>query len=252
MDWSSSTGRGLRIGGHRGAPDVAPENTFSSFEAAVAAGADYVEMDVQRSADGTLIIIHDASLERTTNGTGAVAQTQLTDMLRLDAGSWFGEGFASQRMPTFAEFMSWVEARAPFGAVIEAKAAGVGADIAQAIGHSPAREHLAICSFRSAEIQAAKEAQPEVPCVLLFHLKPPSEDPLALIRACRADGADVPWQWLNEDLSARMHQAGFLVGGGTADDEQAVNRLLAVNADFVDSNHPSLTVRARDAGSVAR
>jgi hypothetical protein len=96
----------LRIGGHRGAPDVAPENTFSSFEAAVAAGADYVEMDVQRSADGTLIIIHDGTLERTTNGKGAIAQTQLTDMLRLDAGSWFGEGFASQRMPTFEEFMS--------------------------------------------------------------------------------------------------------------------------------------------------
>ncbi len=251
MDWSS-TGHRLRIGGHRGAPDVAPENTFSSFEAAVAAGADYIEMDVQRTADGTLIIIHDATLERTTNGEGPVAQTQLVDLLRLDAGSWFGERFARQRMPTFEEFMSWVETRAPFGAVIEAKAAGVGAEIAQAIGRSSAREHLAICSFRPAEIQAAKEAQPDVPCILLFHLRPPSEDPVALIRSCHADGADVPWQWLDEDLCTRMHHAGLLVGGGTADDERSVNRLLALNADFVDSNYPRIAVGARDAGTVAR
>ena len=155
-------------------------------------------------------------------------------------------------MPTFEEFMSWVETRAPFGAVIEAKAAGVGAEIAQAIGRSSAREHLAICSFRPAEIQAAKEAQPDVPCILLFHLRPPSEDPVALIRSCHADGADVPWQWLDENLCTRMHQAGLLVGGGTADDEQSVNRLLALNADFVDSNYPRIAVGARDAGTVAR
>lgn len=251
MDWTR-TGQGLRIGGHRGAPDVAPENTFASFEAARAARAEYLETDVQRSADGVLVLMHDATIDRTTNGQGAIAESQLADLARLDAGSWFEARFADQRVPTLADFMRWIEARAPFGAVIEAKSAGVGAEIADAIARSPARQHLSICSFRSAEIQAAKQAQSDVPCILLFHLARPAQDPLELIRACGADGGDLPWQWLDTDLATRMHQAGLLIGGGTANDEQSVARLLSYGANFVDSDRPGMAVGARDAMSAAR
>src|SRR5581483_5417129 len=123
MDWSW-IGRGLRIGGHRGAPDIAPENTFAGFEAALALGADYLEMDVQRSADGVLVVMHDPTVDRTTDGQGAVAELTLEALQRLDAGAWFGPRFAGERVPTFDAFLHWMEARAPFGAVIEAKARG--------------------------------------------------------------------------------------------------------------------------------
>ena len=250
MDWRVS-GRGLRIGGHRGAPDRAPENTIAGFQAALDAGADYVETDVQRTADGVLLLMHDSTIDRTTNGRGPVAQTNLGDLLTLDAGSWFDPRFADQRVPTFAEFMRWIEAQAPFGAVIEAKAAGVGAEIADAIARSPARQHLSICSFRAEEIIAAKKAQPDIPCVLLFHVVPPAQDPLVLLRACGADGGDLPWQWLDTELARRVHEAGLLVGGGTANDEEAVDRLVTLGANFVDSDHPGMAVSARDA-SVGR
>ena len=251
MDWTLKA-RGLRIGGHRGAPDVAPENTIAGFEAALNAGADYLEMDVQRSSDGVLVLMHDPTVDRTTNGHGAVAEKNVDDLVRLDAGSWFDPRFADQHVLTFAEFMRWIEAKAPFGAVIEAKAAGVGAEIADAIARSPARQHLSICSFRSEEIAAAKKAQPDVPCVLLFHLWRPPQDPLELMRACGADGGDLPWQWLDDELANRVHEAGLLVGGGTANDEQAVDRLVALAANFVDSDHPRMAVGARDALSAAR
>ncbi len=250
MDWSW-IGRGLRIGGHRGAPDIAPENTLAGFEAARALGADYVEMDVQRCADGALVVIHDPTVDRTTDGSGAVATLALDDLLRLDAGSWFSPQFAGQRIPTFLEFLRWIEARVPFGAVVEAKAHGVGAEIAELIARSSSRPHLAICSFLPGEILVAKEARPEVPCILLFHRSRPAQDPLELIRACRADGGDLPWQWLDEELAVRLHRAGLLVGGGTADDEQSVNRLLALHTDFVDSDRPGVAIAARDAGRTA-
>jgi glycerophosphoryl diester phosphodiesterase len=207
---------------------------------------------VQRSADGVLVLMHDPTLDRTTNGRGAVAERQLDELVRLDAGSWFHPRFADQHVLTFTELMRWLEAHAPFGAVIEAKAAGVGAEIADTIAGSPAREHLSICSFYPQEIAAAKKAQRDVPCVLLFHTRPPAEDPLALMQAWGADGGDLPWQWLDADLANRVHEAGLLVGGGTANDENAVDRLVALGANFVDSDHPTMAVRARDALSATR
>jgi glycerophosphoryl diester phosphodiesterase len=100
MDWTLN-GRGLRIGGHRGAQDVAPENTTAAFEAALNAGADYLETDVQRSADGVLVLMHDPTVDRTTNGRGAVAERKLDELVRLDAGSWFHPRFADQHVLTF-------------------------------------------------------------------------------------------------------------------------------------------------------
>lgn len=245
MDWRS-IGRGLRIGGHRGAPDVAPENTLAGFEAARAAGVEYLETDVHWSADGIAVVIHDDSVNRTTTGRGKVSSMTLAKLRTLDAGSRFGTGFAGERIPTLEEFLRWVEARPPLGAVIEAKGRDTGAEIARQVERSPAREHLAICSFLPYEIRGAKAVAPDVPCVLLFHRYRPPGDPLDHVRACLADGADVPWQWDDGDLVARMHAAGMIVGGGTANDATAVQKLMTLGADFVDSDRPGTAVRLRN------
>lgn len=190
MDWSI-TGR-LRIGGHRGALDVAPENTLAGFEAAAGAGVDYLEIDVHRSADGVLVVIHDPTVDRTTNGCGRVAELSLAELRALDAGVRFGPDHAGQRIPTFAEFLGWMEARSPLGAAIEAKADGIGAEIAEAIARSSSRRHFLVSSFKPAELEAAKGAVPDIPCLLLLHSNRPVEDPVSEARACGADGVDGP------------------------------------------------------------
>jgi glycerophosphoryl diester phosphodiesterase len=248
MDWTSTTTPPpLRIGGHRGAPDLAPENTFAGFDVAAALEVDYLELDVRRTVDGGLVILHDAQLDRTTNSSGLVSDMQLVHVAELDAGGWFSNRFLGQRVPTLDAFLRWIEARAPLGAIVEAKAPGVGAEIAQRIAGSPAREHLAICSFLPDEILAAKAAEPGVPCVLLFQHRPPAANPLDVIAACGADGADVPWQWLTPDLVAAMRGRGLLVGGGTANDVAVVEHLMTIGADFVDSDSPGMAVQARNA-----
>ncbi len=146
MDWRAH-GVGLRIGGHRGAAAVAPENTYAGFALAAAAGADYVELDVQLSADGVAVIIHDDDLDRTTDGHGPVAAARWAALRDLDAGRWFDPRFAGECIPTLAGFLRWLVARPPLGATIEAKGAGSGAAIAAAILASPARPRLSICSF---------------------------------------------------------------------------------------------------------
>lgn len=246
MDWHTR-GIGLRIGGHRGVRELAPENTIAAFEATLTVRADYIENDIRRTKDGALVVLHDDTVDRTTNGHGPVAGMTLAEALELDAGSWFDPRFAGERIPTLDAFLTWIERHAPLGAVIEAKASGVGADIARAIVRSPAREHLSICSFSAEEIRAAKKAEPSVPCILLFQWKAHTADPVAVTQACGADGADLPWPHLDAALAKRVHDAGLLLGGGTASDIESVEKLVKLDTEFVDSDRSTITVPARDA-----
>jgi glycerophosphoryl diester phosphodiesterase len=92
---------------HRGASGYAPENTFAAFRKALAMGAGFIETDLQLSRDARFVAIHDATVNRTTNGHGAVHDLTLADLRRLDAGSWFGSEFAGERIPTVEEILEF-------------------------------------------------------------------------------------------------------------------------------------------------
>ncbi|MEH7331985.1 glycerophosphodiester phosphodiesterase family protein [Neobacillus drentensis] len=94
----------LKIG-HRGAAGYCPENTFASFNKALELGVDFLEIDIQMTRDGELIIIHDPTVNRTTNGKGRVKDLTLKEIHELDAGSWFHPRFAGEKVPTFSEFL---------------------------------------------------------------------------------------------------------------------------------------------------
>ena len=96
---------GALIISHRGACRAAPENTVAAGRKAAALGADIVELDVRESSDGILYVLHDATLERTTNGCGPIADTPSCDLDRLDAGSWFGPEFAGEPLPRLDIFL---------------------------------------------------------------------------------------------------------------------------------------------------
>lgn len=92
-----------KVIGHRGAKAYAPENTLESIETAASLGVKWVELDVKLTRDNVPIIFHDEELDRTTNGTGLVAQTTYEDLRDLDAGSWFGDSFVACRIPTLEQ-----------------------------------------------------------------------------------------------------------------------------------------------------
>ena len=107
---------------HRGYRKKYPENTLAAFQAAVAAGAPMVELDVMFSRDRKPVVIHDATLERTTNGHGAVSDYKLEELKQLDAGSWFDAQFADQRLPELSEVLDLVNGRAYVNIEIKAHA----------------------------------------------------------------------------------------------------------------------------------
>jgi glycerophosphoryl diester phosphodiesterase len=92
---------------HRGASGHAPENTLAAFKKAVAMGATFIETDLQLSRDARFVAIHDATVNRTTNGQGAVHDMTLAELRRLDAGSWFGSEYAGERLPTLEELLEF-------------------------------------------------------------------------------------------------------------------------------------------------
>jgi len=92
---------------HRGASGHAPENTMAAFRKAVAMGATFIETDLQMSRDAHLVAIHDTTVDRTTNGQGIVHDMTLSELRRLDAGSWFGSEFMGERIPTLEELLAF-------------------------------------------------------------------------------------------------------------------------------------------------
>ncbi|MDJ0090488.1 glycerophosphodiester phosphodiesterase family protein [Pantoea allii] len=108
-----------RVVSHRGANHFAPENTFFSADLALEQGADYIELDVRESADGVLYVIHDETLDRTTNGTGLVGHALSRDIDALDAGSWFDDRFKGAIVPRLDDYLEHLRGRA--GVYIELK-----------------------------------------------------------------------------------------------------------------------------------
>ncbi|WP_335582673.1 glycerophosphodiester phosphodiesterase [Novibacillus thermophilus] len=98
----------MKILAHRGSSGTHPENTMPAFEEAYRAGADGIELDVQMTKDGALVIVHDAKVDRTSNGTGWVKDFTLDEIKELDFGGWFSEEFSGLRIPTLEEVLDWI------------------------------------------------------------------------------------------------------------------------------------------------
>jgi glycerophosphoryl diester phosphodiesterase len=242
MHWAAP-GSGLRVGGHRGASALAPENTMASFLMAAASGADYIELDVQLSLDGELMIYHDDTLERTSDGHGRMDASPAAELERLDAGAWFDQRFSGERIPRAAEVLAWLETLPGTGATFEAKGAGTGAILARMLSASDIAPRLSICSFEVIELLEAAAVAPGIARILIVDRDEPGTDLLAAAREAGATGVNVPWEWLEPGAVARLHDGGLLVAGGTVGPD-ALPRSLALGIDLVDSNDPGPIVSA--------
>jgi glycerophosphoryl diester phosphodiesterase len=242
VDWYAKE-VGLRIGGHRGDPATTPENTLVAFDTAVSLGVDYVETDVGLTADGVLVLLHDDTLDRTTSGSGPLAAAHSQDVLALDAGSWYDARFSDQRIMTADAFIHWVEAHDGLGAEFDIKATGIGTPLAERISRSPASDRFALCGSLPGELAAAKATYSEIACFLILDY--PDPDPIEQVRACSADGADLPWDWLTPDLIARMRRSGIAIMGSTPSNDEEVRTLLRLGADFLDSDDPRMALAVR-------
>ena len=165
--------------GHRGARGSAPENTLVSIRKAAELGAPWVEFDVKLTADGHLVLMHDETLERTTNGRGPVAATSWSAIRKLDAGAWFGPAIAGERVPDLEETIALL-AELGLGANVEIKPCPgrereTGAAVALAVARLWPRSlpPPVLSSFAEDSLAAARDAAPAVLRGLLVTDIPP-------------------------------------------------------------------------------
>jgi glycerophosphoryl diester phosphodiesterase len=215
--------------GHRGAPRVLPENTLASFRRALADGADGVELDVQRAADGVPVVIHDATLERTTNGRGPVASHTSTELARLDAGA--GEG-----VPTLAAVAAWA-AEAGAWLNVELKADGVEAAALEVLGRAGVLESTFLSSFSPTAVAEVGRLAPAVRRFLL------TERWNARVRAavteCGAHGVCLETHAATEAALAELAALGLPLVVWTEDHPARIRALFAAGVAGVITNDPA-------------
>lgn len=149
---------------HRGASAEAPENTLAAFRRALEVGADGIELDVHLSADGVPLVIHDETLERTTDGTGPVASCGIEGLRTLDAGTWFAPQFADEPLPTLEETLALLAGRLRLN--LEVKESRAGRAVVELLQRFPAAD-VVLSSFDYGLLASLRRAAPELPLAVL-------------------------------------------------------------------------------------
>ena len=151
---------------HRGASGLAPENTVAAAEMALEIGVDLVEIDIHLTADGHPVVIHDRTLDRTTNGTGPVDTMTLKQIQELDAGTHFGRKFKGESVPTLDEMMEVTRRRALL--LIEAKTVEAAERAAVLVRSRRAQSHVVIQSFLGPAVRAVNRLDSRIPTAFLM------------------------------------------------------------------------------------
>jgi len=221
---------------HRGASAAYPENTLQAFNAAADAGAHMCEFDVRRTRDGEVVVIHDATVNRTTNGRGRVRSMDAAEIKRLDAGLRFGAQFAGERVPTLAEVAHALKGRC--GMDVELKERGLEMRVCEILRHHGAIESSIVSSFDWEQLKLVLAADPRLRIAPLADKRP-----AALLEIARAIGAFAiapRFDIVDPALCEEAHRSGLSVYTWTVDDSSAIRRLASAGVDGIMTNDPRI------------
>lgn len=241
--------------GHRGAPRQAPENTLASFTRAIELGVAGIELDVHLTRDGELVVIHDYTLERTTNGIGLVADHTLAELRALDAGTWFSPTYAGERIPLLAEVIDMARRHCALQVEIKGTAPEIAAAVARVLRDGHALDDTLVTSFTHTLLLAVKEAEPRLRTGTLFTPQALPEDErvraaeaVNLARWARADALLPHFSQITPTLVVAAHAAGLEMAAWTVDDPTEMGRLAAAGVDRCTTNVPDILLAELRAG----
>ena len=235
-------GEAAFIAAHRGDRASAPENTVPAFESAVLSGSDFLETDVQLTADGYSVLMHDATVDRTTSGSGAVADLTLAELRTLDAGSWYDPAFAGIQVPLFDEFLDVLVDSPGVTALVELKYAWSADEVEKLMGgiyFRGVQNRIVFAAFSPGTLAALRTTDPAIPRVMIRRELP--IDPVAV--ASRYDAIAIMTRAssleTNPDAVAEMHAAGLGLVLYTLNSEDRWGAALAHGVDGIVTDEPS-------------
>lgn len=223
--------------GHQGCDGLRPGNTLGAFRHALALGADAVECDVHRTRDGRLAVIHDARVDRTTNGRGAVAELAMAELRALDAGG-------GEPVPELVDVVTLIAASGA-GLVVELKAPGTVAPALEAVRRHDLLSRTTFISFRLELLADLRGAEPSARLGALFGSDAAADpEPSLVARAGEvgADLIDLHFAAATPALLAAARQAGLRLWVWTPDEEDDLRRMVAMGVDGITTNRPDRLV----------
>ena len=223
----------LRIG-HRGAAGHAPENTIAAIRTGVSLGVDFVELDIQCTRDGRLVVMHDKLVDRTTDGVGLVSDMTWDKLQVLDAG-------LGEVVPCVEEALA--VANGHVGVILEAKTPGIGPAIHRAVGASAFSGPVIYASFLHAEILAIRKLDPLATTMALMECVPLSGK--AFARDASATLVGLSLDSATAEFIARLHDADLEVLLYTVNDPRLIERAIDLGADGVISDYPERVPKHR-------
>jgi glycerophosphoryl diester phosphodiesterase len=250
----------LSLQAHRGAAGLAPENTLAAFRMAIDLGADAAELDLQTTKDGVVVVIHDDTVDRTTDGRGRIGDLTLAEVKRLDAGAKFGAAHRGERIPTLRELIDLVKAggNPRFRLNLEIKFAegheGQPADLEERVltvlRETGFLDRVITQSFHHASAAKMKRLAPSILAGLLVGERRQPADPVAAVRQHRVDYYAPHYSLVTPELLRTLHDAGIPVVTWTVNDPADMRRLMAMGlgalpGDGMISDYPDRLVSLR-------
>jgi len=227
------------IFGHRGAPRQAPQNTLAAFRAAANIGADGVELDVQLTKDGVPVVIHNRTVDETTNGSGPVAEMTLSQVKKLDAGFSFSPEFGGEQIPTLEDALSTLGQRLLFN--IELKPASersveLVAAVAKVVQRLRMSRRVWFSSYEPYLLYRMRALLPEIPCGILCY--PPTFFTRLLSLITPYEALHPNFRLISEKMVRRVHRKGMRLATWTVDSLDVAQQLAGWGVDVLISNEP--------------
>ena len=214
----------MQVIAHRGASFFEPENTLRAIERAVKMGADFVEVDVRKSKDNRLVIMHDPDVNRTTDGNGFVKDYTIQELKKLDAGN-------GETIPTLDEVITCVKDRVWL--VIEIKEPGTEGKILEKVNENEL-ENTILTSFYHKSVKNAVKMNPSINAGIIFACQP--VDVMQMVSNARANIIFPSYKYLDEDMIKQAHRNGISVYPWTIDNPEIFERFVEMGVDGIVTN----------------
>ncbi len=235
---------------HRGASKEMPENTVAAFRRAIEQKADAIELDVRATKDGTLVCMHDKTLDRTTSGSGPVEEITFEELRKLDAGSWHSEETAGERVPTFAVGLETITGGAVCAA--ELKVLGTESRVLEIIQDCGVADSTMIVAFHEGTLANIRKMSPSLSLGWIVSQDPPEDHDAHAVELvqraliCGADVISASFTTITPELIQACQEEEIPLWVWTIDSEEPMGALLAAGINGITSNIPALLRRVID------
>ena len=224
---------------HRGASGSAPENTLAAFKKALEIGVDAVELDLHGTADGEIVVIHDATLDRTTDLQGHINETSLETVRGADAGGWFGAEFTGEPVPTLTAALAGIGKETI--AVLEIKDPLIAEAVVAKIHETETLGTTVVISFHTTVLQTIRALEPRIATGWLIGSANKHISPIALCQQLGELGSsllNVNHELITAEFAYQIRRRGIALWCWTVDDLARMREMEAFGVQGITSNYP--------------